>query len=118
MKKVFPLSLPNHEAPRVVERIKAEVRKYLKREHRKPLPEGVDFWDFDCRVGRDEEAAVGVHLSEVIGAIDGVAAAGGEAVYVEIFAKRGLRVKKVVVDEGGAEGEADDFPEGKAVLDE
>ena len=52
MKKVFPFSAPGHQPPRVVAAIKSDVRKYVKRERRKPLPEGVDFWDFDCKVGR------------------------------------------------------------------
>ena len=51
MRKIFPLEVPKHAPPRVIEAIKSDVRKYLKRERRKALPEGVDFWDFDCQVG-------------------------------------------------------------------
>ena len=64
---------------RVVERIKADVRKYLKRERRKKLPDGVDFWDFDCRSGKTAEGASEIHISGLTAAIDtaaGRAAAG------------------------------------------
>ena len=46
MKKTFPLHVPGKEDPRVVEAIKVTLTKYVKRERRKKLPEGVDFWDF------------------------------------------------------------------------
>lgn len=91
MKKTFPLSAPGHQAPRVVEQIKAEVRKYVKRERKKKLPEGVDFWDFDCKVGQGEGSPETKHIEEIIPAIDQAAAAAAEAVYIEILAKPGHR---------------------------
>jgi hypothetical protein len=39
MKKTFSMTDPRHKAPRVVAAIKSDVRKYLKRERRKALPE-------------------------------------------------------------------------------
>ncbi len=94
MRKTFPLTHPKHQPPRVVEQIKAEVRKYLKRERRKPLPEGIDFWDFDCKVGKDAAAAQAKHVEEVTTAIDEAAAADSAEVYVEIVAKPGHRRSK------------------------
>ncbi len=82
---------PPHAPPRVVELIKAEVRKYLKRERRKALPEGVDYWDFDCRVGKDEAAAEQVHVAALSESIDRVAAAAEDKIYVEVLAKPGRR---------------------------
>jgi hypothetical protein len=96
VKKTFPLTAPNHAPARVVEQIKHELRKYLKRERSKPRPEGVDFWDFDCRVGATSESAEAKHVEELIPAIDAVAAAASPGVYVEILAKPGRR--------GGAAG--------------
>lgn len=98
MKKTFPLQVPGHQPPRVVESIKNDVRKYLKRERRKALPEGVDFWDFDCRVGLGEEAPEVKHVEEIVPAIDQAAAKECASVYIEILAKPGHRiggVKKV-----------------------
>jgi hypothetical protein len=94
MKKIFPLAVPGHQPPRVVAAIKSDVRKYVKRERRKPLPEGVDFWDFDCKVGQGEEAPVVKHVDDLIPAIDEAAAAGCEKVYIEILSKPGVRAKK------------------------
>ena len=86
MKKNFPLKDPAKADQRVVEAIKHDVRKYAKRERRKPLPEGFDLWELSCRVGPDQTLAEGRPFKEVAAAIDAVAAAGGTAVYVEILA--------------------------------
>ena len=86
MKKNFPLKDPAKADQRVVEAIKHDVRKYVKRERRKPLPEGFDLWELSCRVGPDQTLAEGRPFKEVAAAIDAVAAAGGTAVYVEILA--------------------------------
>lgn len=96
MRKTFPLEVPNHKPPRVVEAIKAEIRKYLKRERRKPLPEGVDFWDFDCRAGKDAESAASVHVSEITKPIDQASLESWPAIHIEILAKEGHRTKAAV----------------------
>lgn len=94
MKKTFPLHLPDKEDARVVEAIKVTVAKYVKRERRKKLPEGADFWDFRCRVGSDHEGAADTHISSLPKAIDAVTLAGGPEVYVEVLACPGHRTKK------------------------
>jgi hypothetical protein len=94
MKKTFPLNPEGKNRERVLEAIKHEVRKYIKRERRRDLPQGVDFWDFDCRFGTTEEAATTVHLAELTALMDGVAAAAGEQFYVEILAKHGHRTAR------------------------
>ena len=75
----------------MLEAVKHEIRKYLKRERRRELPEGVDFLDFDCRFGATREAAEVVHLSSLMGHLDAVARGGGAQAYVEILAKPGVR---------------------------
>ncbi len=94
MKKNFPLEVPGHQPPRVIEAIKSDVRKYIKRERRKALPEGVDFWDFDCKVGAGEEPPEPKHVEEVVPAIGEAAAKQLGSVYVEILAKPGHRRSK------------------------
>jgi hypothetical protein len=101
MKKTFRLSEPGKETPRVIDAIKCEVNKYLKRERRKKLPEGVDFWDFNCQIGADQETPVKKHVAELGKAIDAVAAAGATAVFVEILATPGHRTKRVPEPEAG-----------------
>ena len=94
MKKTFPLTSPTHQPARVVEQIKSDVRKYLKRERKKALPEGVDFWDFNCRVGQGEAEPETKHVEEIVPAIDQAAAAECGSVYIEILAKPGHRTSK------------------------
>jgi hypothetical protein len=94
MKKTFPLEVPDRKPGLVLDAIKHELRKYLKRERRKPLPEGVDFWDFDCKVGSSSADAAATHPGDVEKAVTAAATAGGKEVYVEILAKPGHRVKK------------------------
>ncbi|MEN7973344.1 MAG: DUF6172 family protein [Verrucomicrobiota bacterium] len=94
MKKTFQLTHPKIKYPRLVEGVKNEVRRYIKRERRKELPEGVDFWDFDCRFGDTEAEARGIHLSEIDGCINDAEARGLVSFYVEILAKEGIRSKK------------------------
>lgn len=94
MKKNFKLTHPKIKVPRLVEAIKFEVRKYLKRERNKKLPDTVDFWDFDCRFGPDEESAEVIHVSAINKSIDGAEAKQLESFYLEILAKPGRRTKK------------------------
>lgn len=94
MKKTFPLTHPKIQPARLVDSIRAEVNKYLKRERKKKLPEGFDFWDFDCKVGISAESAVVVHVSKVSQAIGQALEDGGETVYVELLAKPMKRMKK------------------------
>lgn len=94
MKKTFPLHAPGKEDPKVVEAIKLELTKYVKRERRKTLLPDVDFWDFHCKVGSDSETATEIPLPEVPKAVEAASLAGASAVYVEILAGPGYRVKK------------------------
>jgi hypothetical protein len=64
MKKTFQLKEPGKDDQRVLDAIKHEVRKYVKRERRKTLTTGVDFWDFDCKVGASPAEPAVKHLAE------------------------------------------------------
>jgi Family of unknown function (DUF6172) len=97
MKKIFLLTSPTHQPARVVEQIKADVRKYLKRERKKKLSEGVDFWDFDCKVGNGEVTPETKHVEEIIPAIDQASASQVPSIYIEILAKPGHRTSKGVI---------------------
>ena len=94
MKKNFSLISPKHKPDRMIELIKHEINKYLARERRKALPEGVDYWDFDCRCGADEKSAASVHVAEIGKQIDKVVATKVDSFYVEILAKPGTRTKR------------------------
>ncbi len=94
MKKTFSLTHPKIKYPRLIEAAKSDVRKYLKRERNKKLPEDVDFWDFDCKYGTTAETAETIHVKEINKHIDQAAEAQLESFYLEILAKPGHRIKK------------------------
>jgi len=99
MKKTIHLTHPKIKYPRLIEGAKSDVRKYVKRERKRDLPEGADFWDFDCRFGDTEAEAETIHLSEINARIDDVAARSLESFYVEVLRKEGVRQKKEKVEE-------------------
>jgi hypothetical protein len=94
MKKNFPLHAEGKHPDRVLEAVKHEIRKYFKRERNRDVPKGVDFWDFDCKVGLNADSAEVVRVSGVIEAVDTAAKTGAASVYVEILSKHGTRVLK------------------------
>lgn len=91
MRKTYALTSPDKHADRVLEAVKHDIRKYLRRERRRALPEGADYWDFDCRFGADEAHAAQVHLADVIPAVDAAAQATQPQCYVEILARAAVR---------------------------
>ncbi len=96
MKKTFQLIDAKIRKDRLVEAVRHEVKKYIKRERGKKLPEGVDFWDFDCKFGQDSETAKEIHLSEISKCIDQAEQQQLESFYLEIMAKPGHRMKKPI----------------------
>ena len=99
MKKTFSLTVEGKHPDRLLDAIKHEIRKYLRRERNRPLPEGVDFWDFDCKFGPDTNAAAEVHLAQLIPCIDALVKDGGKQFYVEILARHGHRKPRPPVAE-------------------
>ncbi|WP_372807921.1 DUF6172 family protein [Pontiella sp.] len=93
MKKTFQLIHPKIKYPRMVEATKNELRKYIKRERRKELPEGADFWDFDCKFGDTEADAKTIHLAEIDACINEAESRELTSFYIEIIRKEGVRAK-------------------------
>jgi len=91
MRKNFPLTVEGRHPDRVLDAIKHEIRKYLQRERRRPVPEGAQFWDFDCRIGPTRESADPVPVTELKPRLDALARDGLAAVYLEILARPGVR---------------------------
>lgn len=94
MKKTFQLNIEGKNRDRVLDAVKHEIRKYVKRQRRVPLPEGVDYWDFDCRFGTTPDDAAVVHFATIMGLIDAVATEGGAAFYLELLARQGQRTAR------------------------
>ena len=103
MKKTFNLNIEGKNRDRVLEATKHEIRKYVKRQRRVALPDGVDYWDFDCRFGASEDAAVVIHFATITASIDAVVKDGGDAFYLEILAKNGYRTDKSADAEGAGQ---------------
>lgn len=95
MKKTFPLHIEGKHPDRVMDALKHELRKYVKRERGRALPKGVDFWDFDCKFGPQADGAEVVHLAEFGARLDAARQAGALQVYIEILAKHGVRQARV-----------------------
>ena len=96
MRKVFKLTDPKKHEDRVLEAVKHDIRKYVKRERKKDLPEKATmYWDFDCKVGATAENSEVVVFEELIKALDAVKATGATEMYVEILAKAVLKPLKV-----------------------
>ena len=104
MKKTFQITHPKIKPSRMYEGVKSDIRKYLKRERGKELPEDVDFWDFDCKFGPSGPEATVVHQAELPKCIDAAEREQLTSFYIEILAKPGYRKKK---DEGAKEPAAD-----------
>lgn len=94
MKKTFSLTAPNRAPARQVDFVKHEISKYLARERRKTPKEGADYWDFDCKLGKDQESAVVIHVAEINKGIDKVVLENADHFYIEILAKPGFKPKK------------------------
>jgi len=94
LRKTYVLTLEGKNRDRLLEASKHDIRKYVKRERSRPLPAGVDYWDFDCRFGASEAAAAVVHFATLMGLIDTLAGEGGEQFYVEIVTRRGVRTAR------------------------
>ncbi len=108
MKKTFPLTQAGRHPDRVLEALKHEIRKYLKRERAKPLAEGVEFLDFECRVGLSEDRAESTTASELTRQIDVAASQGASHVYVEILAKPGVRPPRPAPADPDAQTQSDE----------
>lgn len=94
MKKTFTLVHPKIKYARLVDAVRGDVKKYLKRERRKELPEKFDFWDFDCKFGPTAEEAKVIHVAEIGKFIDAAEVEQLKSFYVEVLAKAARRTKK------------------------
>ena len=96
MKKVFKLNEENKNQDRLLESIKHEIRKYIKREKRKPLPEDVDFWDLKCKFAKNDETPEVINFNEITNCINAASSEKCDSFYMEIISEEGIRVKDVI----------------------
>jgi len=94
MKKTFDLTDPKIKYPRHIEAVKNQIRKYLKRERRKTLPDGFDRWQFECKFGETKDAAEPIQESDLTSQINQAEAKSLTSFYIEILAKPGIKSTK------------------------
>lgn len=88
MKKVFQIEQERLKPDRAVDAIKNELRKYVKREKKKDLPnKKTMYWDFECKFGKSAELAEVCTFEEIFTKLNSVVDDGWKSCYVEIMAK-------------------------------
>jgi hypothetical protein len=115
MKKTFLLQVEGKNPDRILEAVKHEVRQYARREGRKTVPPGFDYWDFDCKVGLNAQDSEAGTFAQVVPLIDAVAKTGAAACYVEVLSKPVIRARKPQVPEDEAT-ESNHMPSNEASL--
>ena len=105
MKKNFSLtdSGKHKNIDRHIDAVKNDLRKYLRRENRRKLPEDMDYWDFDCRFGESDAVAEKIVPGDVIKCVDKAKAAGWPQFYMEIMSRPVARPKYTETPESPAE---------------
>ena len=91
MKKTYLLTIEGKNRDRLLDAAKHDIRKYVKRERSRPLPPGVDFFDFDCKLGASEGVAEPLHFATLMSGIDALVKDGANQFYVEVVTTPGHR---------------------------
>ena len=85
MKKTFQLHVEGKNSDRLLDAIKHDIRKYVKRERNKGIPAEFDYITFACKLGNDADSAKDIHVGEIIKAVDVIAKTDQSSFYVEII---------------------------------
>ena len=99
MKKTYALNIEGKNRDRLLDAAKHDIRKYVKRERARALPAGVDFWDFDCKLGTDQASAAVLHFASLITSVDTLAKEGADSFYVEVVTKHGHRTARPATEQ-------------------
>ena len=94
MKKTFQLTHPKIKPARLFETVRRDLKRYLKRERGKELPEGFNAWSFDCRFDSTAEEASVIDVADIGQAINEAEAEQLESFYIEILARPDSRPEK------------------------
>ncbi|MGM0519004.1 MAG: DUF6172 family protein [Campylobacterota bacterium] len=99
MKKTFKLDDGKRHPDRIIDAIKHEVRKYIKREKNKKLPSGVDYWKFECKSAINEEEPKKIDFLDITKAIDNASSNKADSLYLEIIATHGHKLDKTTQED-------------------
>ncbi len=94
MKKTFQLVVENLNADRVLEGIKKEIRKYIKREKKKKLPEDMDMWTMECKFAIGDATPKSIGFIDIMKNVDAAASSESTTFYLEILTSAAKRAPK------------------------
>ncbi|MCJ8328289.1 MAG: DUF6172 family protein [Campylobacterales bacterium] len=97
MKKTYQLIDEKQNLDRIVESIKNDVRKYIKREKRKTLQDE-HIWMFDCKSAINDEEIKEIKFTDITNVIDEAADNNAKTIYIELISKEVKRAPKKVVE--------------------
>ncbi len=94
MKKTFLLEVADKNPDRVLDGIKKEIRKYIKREKKKKLPEDMDMWSMDCKFAIGDATPKAIGFIDIMKNVDLAANSDCNTFYLEILASAVKRTPK------------------------
>jgi len=94
MKKTFQLEIENLNPDRVLEGIKKEIRKYIKREKKKKLPEDMDMWTMNCKFAIGDATPKPIGFIDIMKNVDAAANSESNTFYLEILTSAVKRTPK------------------------
>jgi hypothetical protein len=94
MKKNFVLSHPKKTYQRLIEEAKNEVKQYIKAERKKALPDGADFWGFNCKFGQTVDKARTIHEGDINTNISSAQSQHWKTFYLEVIPTPKQRAKR------------------------
>ncbi len=121
MKKTFLLIDEKKDPQRVLDSIKHNIRKYIKREKRKPLPKDSNFWKINCRFGNTEDTAVEIRFEDVMKNINEVSEQNLKSFYIELIAEAStmnFKKKDIIENEDNEINMPEDIMEDETIIED
>ena len=94
MKKKFLLKEENKNSDRLLESIKYQIRKYIKREKRKANSDEDTILRFACKFAKDDEEIETISFTDITKCINEASQKDCESFYIEIIAHEVPRIIK------------------------
>lgn len=94
MKRTYQLQIEGKNRDRLLDAARHDIRKYQQRELRRPVPEGFDLWEFECRFGADEASSEKTTVGELSALITTFTQDGANSFYVELLARPAKRSER------------------------
>lgn len=118
MNKKYELVEKKRNKDRIVDSVKNDVRKYIKREKNKPLTEGVDFWKMECKISKDENELVYVEFNNLIKTIDILVKEDAKAINIEILSTVGIQKVREIIQKEEVVSDEDNSDTNEEEIDE